>query len=72
MHPSVSTPSKPTEDKKKKRLNATQHFTAVVKLEDSKEEMASAWSGSQENAKDGSTSEKRKKRRYIVDESDSE
>nr|GFA27804.1 hypothetical protein [Tanacetum cinerariifolium] len=43
-----------------------------VELEDSKEEMASAWSGSQENAKDGSTSEKKKKRRYIVYESDSE
>ncbi|GJS02536.1 54S ribosomal protein L19, mitochondrial [Tanacetum coccineum] len=62
MHPSVSTPSKPAEDKKKKR----------VELEDSEEEMASAWNGAQENAEDGSASKKRKKRRYIVDESDSE
>nr|GEW10380.1 hypothetical protein [Tanacetum cinerariifolium] len=62
MHPSVSTPSKPADDKKKKR----------VELEDSEEEMASAWSGALENAKDDSASEKRKKRRYIVDESDSE
>nr|GEV48115.1 hypothetical protein [Tanacetum cinerariifolium] len=30
MHPFVSTPSKPVEDKKKKRLNATQHFTVVA------------------------------------------
>ncbi|GJZ61917.1 hypothetical protein Tco_0618054 [Tanacetum coccineum] len=43
MHPSVSTPSKPVEDKKKKR----------VELEDSEEEMASAWNGAQENAEDG-------------------
>ncbi|GKC91734.1 RNA-directed DNA polymerase, eukaryota, partial [Tanacetum coccineum] len=62
MHPSVSTPSKPAEDKKKKR----------VELEDSEEEIASAWNGAQENAKDGSGSEKKKKRRYIVYESDSE
>ncbi|GJY57236.1 replication protein A 70 kDa DNA-binding subunit C-like protein [Tanacetum coccineum] len=54
MHTSVTTPSKPVEDKKKKR----------VELEDSKEEMASAWNGAQENAKDGSGSEKKKKRSF--------
>ncbi|GKB37417.1 hypothetical protein Tco_0882359, partial [Tanacetum coccineum] len=43
-----------------------------VELEDSEEEMASAWNGAQENAEDGSASKKRKKRRYIMDESDSE
>ncbi|GJR97974.1 DNA helicase PIF1, ATP-dependent [Tanacetum coccineum] len=43
-----------------------------VELEDSEEEIASAWNGAQENAKDGSGFEKKKKRRYIVYESDSE
>nr|GEX71953.1 DNA helicase PIF1, ATP-dependent [Tanacetum cinerariifolium] len=37
-----------------------------VELEDSEEEMASAWSGAQENAKDGSASEKRKKRSFPI------
>ncbi|GJY10516.1 ATP-dependent DNA helicase PIF1-like protein [Tanacetum coccineum] len=59
MHPSVSTPSKPAEDKKKKWLNATAHF--IVELEDSEEEMASAWNGAQKIQRHGSRGKRRKK-----------
>ncbi|GKA34348.1 hypothetical protein Tco_0720777, partial [Tanacetum coccineum] len=54
------------------KCSADSIMQAEDEVEDSEEEMASAWNGAQENVKDDSASEKRKKRRYIVDESDSE
>ncbi|KAL6513881.1 hypothetical protein OROHE_019337 [Orobanche hederae] len=59
---SVSTPSKPSEDKRKK----------IVAIEDSDTEITAAGSEVPKDDEDGEPASKKKKKRYIMEDSDSE
>ncbi|GKB71783.1 hypothetical protein Tco_0933195 [Tanacetum coccineum] len=71
--PSVATSSKPVEEQGKKSLHVIYPVVVFrVDLEDSDEEVTCGMDDGQADATDSSVSDKRKKKRYIVDDSASE